>query len=483
MATLGPASRDPAMLRALLEAGVEIVRLNLSHGSHDEHRETVGRVRSVSAALDRHVPVLVDLMGPRYRLGPIPGEGQTLRQGELLVLAAEGGGGDLPFGQPEIIGHLDTGERVLIDGGRVELRVEERRADRAVARVVRGGVVTSRKGINLPETKVPFEITGRDRADVAFAVDVGADLVGASYVAGPDDLERLRAAVAAAGGSLPLVAKIERAAAIERVEGIVIAADAVMVARGDLGVEVPFEDVPVIQKRIIDAGRATGTPVIVATDMLGSMIERPRPTRAEVSDVANAVFEGADVLMLSGETAIGRYPIESVSAMERTIRSAEGYEQGARRGLSRSPASTDATEPDSTLPDAVAAAAARAAELLGVHMIVAFSQSGSTARLLARYRPAMPILAFTSDERIARVMQLLWGIQPAVIPPPEQHEEAVEIIDRELLRRGLARRGDVIVVLMGAPIQERPRTNLMRVHRVGGGTDDVLGTDGALRRR
>ncbi len=477
MATLGPASREQGILRALFEEGVEIVRLNLSHGSHAEHAEAVGRVRAVAEALERHVPILVDLMGPRYRLGPIPGEGQTLREGQRLVLASAGGG-DLPFGQPEIVGHLDAGERVLIDGGRVELLIAERRATDAVARVVRGGIVTSRKGVNLPETKLPFEITERDRADIAFAVASGADLVGASYVAEPGDLERLREVIAAAGGILPLVAKIERAAALERVEAIVEAADAVMVARGDLGVELPFEQVPVVQKRIVDAGRATGTPVIVATDMLASMIERPRPTRAEVSDVANAVFEGADVLMLSGETAIGRYPVESVRAMAGTIHAAEAYTESRRRDVLGPIAGGGGVagdvEPGSAgIPDAVAAAAARAAELLDVHEIVAFSQTGSTARLMARYRPAIPILAFTSDERVARVMQLIWGVEPVVIPAPEQHEEAVEIIDRELLRRGRARAGDVIVVLMGAPIHERPRTNLMRIHRVQGREGDT----------
>lgn len=470
MATLGPASREPEMVRALIDEGVEIVRFNLSHGSHAEHRELVGHVRAVAAALDRHVPIAFDLMGPRYRLGAIPGQGLTLQEGQRLVLA--GDGGDLPFGQPEVIGHLDAGERVLIDGGRIELRIEDRVARGAVAQVIRGGVATSHKGINLPETRLPFEITVRDRSDIAFAVEMGVDLIGASYVAEPDDLERLRAVITAAGGRLPLIAKIERAAAMEHIEAIVAAADAVMVARGDLGVEVPFEQVPVLQKRIIDAGRATGTPVIVATDMLASMVDRPRPTRAEVSDVANAVFEGADVLMLSGETAVGRYPLEAVRAMVRSIRSAEGY--GKRDLDMRVPTSgvigvwTGAEPGSADIPDAVAAAAARAAELLDVRLIAAFSQTGSTARLLSRYRPAMPILAFTSDERIARVMQLLWGVEPAVIARPVEHEQAIETIDRELLLRDRARVGEVVIILMGAPIQERQRTNLMRIHRMRG---------------
>lgn len=468
MATLGPASREPEMVRALLDEGVEIVRFNLSHGSHTEHRELVGRVRAIAASLDRHVPIAFDLMGPRYRLGAIPAQGLTLQEGQRLVLA--GDGGDLPFGQPEVIGHLDAGERVLIDGGRIELRVEQRLARGAVAQVIRGGIVTSHKGINLPETRLPFEITARDRADIAFAIEMDVDLIGASYVAEPDDLERLRAVIAAAGGTLPLIAKIERAAAMERIDAIVAAADAVMVARGDLGVEVPFEQVPVLQKRIIDAGRATGTPVIVATDMLASMVDRPRPTRAEVSDIANAVFEGADVLMLSGETAVGRYPLEAVRAMMRSIRAAEGYEESGperRVPTSRVTGVWTGAEPGSDIPDAVAAAAARAAELLDVRLIVAFSQTGSTARLLSRYRPAMPILAFASEERIARVMQLLWGVEPAVIAAPVEHEDAVETIDRQLLLRGRASAGDVVIILMGAPIQGRQRTNLMRIHRVG----------------
>lgn len=473
MATLGPASRELEVLRALLEAGVEIARLNLSHGSHKEHGQTVERVRQLSAELERHVPIVFDLTGPRYRLGLLPPEGLAVQEGQRVVLAGDGRA-DLPLGQPEVITHLDAGERVLIDGGRIELRIEERHRDTAVAQVLRGGLVTSHKGMNLPETKLPFEVTAKDRDDIAFAVAMGVDFVGASYVASPDDLARLREAIATAGGRLPLIAKIERAAAIEQIEAIVEAADAVMVARGDLGVEVPFDLVPVLQKRILAAGRATGTPVVIATDMLASMVEHRRPTRAEVSDVAHAVFDGADVLMLSGETAIGRHPVEAVRAMARTIRRAEGYELGADRqalGLSTGvldDASVEHGSPD--IPDAVAAAAARVAQLLDVRYIVAFTQSGSTARLMARYRPAIPIVAFASDERVARSLQLVWGVDPRVIALAEHHEDVVELIDRELLRRGRARPGDLIIVLMGAPIRERPRTNLIRIHRVDGGT-------------
>jgi pyruvate kinase len=347
----------------------------------------------------------------------------------------------------------------------VELVVEQRVADAAVARVVRGGTVTSHKGINLPDTELPFEITAKDRDDIRFAIAMDVDFLGVSYVAAPADLAAVRDEVARAGGSIPFIAKIERAAAANAIEPIVAAADAVMVARGDLGVEVPFERVPLIQKRILAAGRAAAVPVIVATDMLASMITNAQPTRAEVSDVANAVFDGADVLMLSGETAIGAYPRESVEAMVRTIVEAERPHETPADVARLVASSADATH-ETDGPDALAAAAARVAQLLDVSRIVVFTQSGDTARLVARYRPAVPIAAFTVGERVARQLQIVWGVSPGLVGTPASHEAAVELIDQELLREG-ERPGSLVVLLMGAPIEERPRTNLLRIHRIG----------------
>ncbi|MCH9646879.1 MAG: pyruvate kinase [Deltaproteobacteria bacterium] len=472
MATLGPASSDPQVIEQLIQAGVGIFRFNFSHGTHETHRNTIDAVRSATAKLGRHIPIVIDLMGPRYRLGQLPEGGFHLAEGQQVLLGEGTDEVDLPVDAPELMEHLQPGERVLIDNGLVELSILARKGRHVAARVVHGGPVSTRKGINLPDTNLPFQISLKDRQDIAFAVEVGADFIGASYVGHSDHLERLRGVIEAAGGRLPLIAKLERRAAVEQLDSIVDAADAVMVARGDLGVEVPLNQVPVLQKKIIAAGRRSGTPVIVATQMLESMMEQPRPTRAEVSDVANAVFDGADALMLSGETAAGRFPLEAVRTMRSTILEAEGYGRidaerqselsGARPGI------MDGFEMGSVdTPDAVSAAAAHAAKLLQVKQIVAFSQGGFTARLLARYRPPVPVLVFTTDPAVARRIQLLWGVYPILLDHnPEQHDEVVEIVDRELCAKGFAEPGEVTIILMGAPINERPRTNLMRVHRL-----------------
>ena len=481
MATLGPASRDEAVLRALIRAGVDLFRLNLSHGTQEQHRETLRRVRRLAGEEGCHLPVVLDLMGPRYRLGQIPDEPRLLAPNQEVVLGTEAPGVDLPV-DPEILEYLEPNERVLIDGGLIELRVESKEGNRMRARVINGGPVRTRKGINLPDSALPFEVSEKDRSDIAFAVAEGADYLAASYVGEGAHVEAVRKVAAASGGRIPIIAKIERATAIEHLEEITAAADGLMVARGDLGVEVPLYTVPVLQKRIVAACRLAGKPVIVATQMLESMIEQPRPTRAEATDVANAVFDGADALMLSGETAAGKYPVQVVETMAQIIREAEDYAREDSTPRSLQPLGhaharrTFALEAaDSTLdgeevlqvPDMVSAAAVYAAEQLAVSRIVAFSQSGFTARLVARYRPPSPIMAFTPDERVARQLQLVWGVRPFVA---EFHvgslEDIVQVVERQLLEAGLVRPGERIIILMGHPVRERPLTNLMRVHRI-----------------
>ncbi len=484
VATLGPASADERVVGRLIKGGVDVARLNLSHGDHDEHLETLARVRRVAQELGRHIPVIMDLMGPRHRLGRIEEGPRVLKRGERVSIGDPSQGADLPVDDPELVGHLRRGERVLIDNGLIELKIESKKGLRATARVVVGGPVSTRKGINIPDSSPPFTISEKDRADVGLAVEAGVDYLAASYVGRGDDVEALRALVAGLGGNLPVIAKLERGRAVNHIDEIVAAADAVMVARGDLGVEVPLHRVPVLQKRIVEAGRRLGKPVIVATQMLESMVQHPRPTRAESSDVANAVFDGADALMLSGETAAGRYPVEAVRTMARIIREAESYQRkgrmsGVRRGprprpaallpLTPGDAEIDAATSDSSfeIADAVAAAAVFTAQSLDVRRIVAFSQGGFTARMIARYRPVADILAFTTDQRIARRVQLLWGVRPLMIREEIQHhDEVVELVDRRLTSEKLVKPGEAIVVLMGDPIRERPLTNLMRVHRV-----------------
>ncbi|HYH45971.1 MAG TPA: pyruvate kinase [Thermoanaerobaculia bacterium] len=483
VATLGPASRGEEALQALIGAGVDLFRFNLSHGTHEEHGEALGRVRRLADEARRHIPVMFDLMGPRYRLGQLPGS-RHLAPGEVVRLGPPGDGVDLPVDDPEFLQHVEPGERVLIDSGLVELRVETKEGEHLTARVVNAGEVKTRKGLNLPDSSLPFDISEKDRADIAFAVREGADYLAASYVGEAAHIEAVRAVVREAGGRIPIVAKLERATAMEHLEAITAAADAVMVARGDLGVEVPLHTVPVLQKRIVTAGRTAGRPVIVATQMLESMIEQPRPTRAEATDVANAVFDGADAVMLSGETAVGRYPVEAVETMGRIILEAEAYmrEKQRDRGIVRPLAGVQARrafELDSAVaervgahvapdvPDVVSAAAAYAADELGVQCLVAFSQSGFTARLIARYRPTVPIYAFTWNPQVARQLQLVWGVRPVVVSGEIEHLDGlVQAVDRRLQEIGAAAPGDRIIIMMGHPYREHPLTNLMRVHQV-----------------
>ncbi|MCB9377223.1 MAG: pyruvate kinase [Holophagales bacterium] len=483
VATLGPASSDEAALAALLRAGADVLRFNLSHGDQASHRATLHRVRAVSAELGRHIPVLLDLMGPRFRLGRLDDGPRSLRRGETVRLGPSGNGIDLPVDDPEFLRHLKTGERVLIDNGLIELEVTSKRGGKVTARVLHGGAVSTRKGINLPDSRIPFAISEKDRSDIAFAVAEDADFLAASYVGRGRDLEAIRAEVARHGAPIPIVAKIERAVAVEHIEEIVETADAVMVARGDLGVEVPLHSVPVIQKRIVAAGRRAGKPVIVATQMLESMMGQPRPTRAESSDVANAVFDGADALMLSGETAAGRYPTEAVRTMARIVVEAESYRRGILeagghpRDLQQiasrlpPPPGGGAQDPELAgaieIADVIAAAAVSASDKLDDSTIVAFSQGGFTARRIARYRPLERTIVLTTDERVARRIQLIWGTRPVLLERDVQHrEDLAQIVERELLERRLVRPGACIVLLMGYPIREKPLTNLLRIHRV-----------------
>ncbi|MEM9552865.1 MAG: pyruvate kinase [Acidobacteriota bacterium] len=481
VATLGPASSDDSVIERLLDAGMNVARLNFSHGSHDTHRQMIATVRRLAEARGTFVPVIVDLMGPRFRLAQIDGEIQ-LDVGAEVTLGPDGA--DVPVEDADFLEHLQVGERILIDNGLVELEVTARRDNRVRAKVLHGGPVSTRKGINLPDTDLPFTISAKDRADIALAVAEKADYIAVSFVGGSEDLEAVREVVSEHGGLIPLIAKLERAAVVQRLGKTVRAADAVMVARGDLGVEVPPHEVPVIQKRIIATGRELGKPVIVATQMLESMMEQPRPTRAETSDVANAVFDGADALMLSGETAAGQFPVEAVRTMARVIQEAEAY----RRPESYQPRrarvdSVDYLEPGKSeqvylnerrdlhleIPEMISAAAVHVVNNLNVRQIVAFSQGGFTARMISRYRPETPITVFTLDLEVARRVQLVWGTQPVLMEyEVNHHDEVVDVVDRVLVERDLAQPGDTIIILMGDPIDQKPLTNLMRIHRVRG---------------
>lgn len=471
VATLGPSSSDPKTLSRILAAGVDVIRLNFSHGSAAEHRKTLRLVRQLTQEKGLFVPTLVDLMGPRYRLAEIVGGPRNLLRGARVTLGLDPTGVDLPMDSEELLRHVKRGERILIDNGLVELEVEDKRGKNLTARVLHGGPVSTRKGINLPDSTLPFTVSPKDRQDLKLALNEEADYVAVSYVGRARDLETVRQVMRELGGSVPLVAKLEQARALDHLDEIVESADALMVARGDLGVEVPLHRVPVLQKQIVDAARRAGKPVIVATQMLESMMLQPRPTRAESSDVANAVIDGADALMLSGETAAGRFPVKVVRTMNQIIREAERYQENkVSVGAGGPPPYSPDPRPRNRsleIPETVAAAAVYAAQQLNVRRIVAFSQGGFTARMVAKYRPSAPIIVFTTDPQVARQTQLVWGVRPLFLRRDVQHhDQVVKVVDERLLAARLARPGERIIVLMGDPIREKPLTNLLRVHRV-----------------
>ena len=402
----------------------------------------------------------------------------------MVRLGSPGDDVDLPIDDPYLLEHLRVGERVLIDNGLVELEVVEAAPGSLTARVLTGGTLSTRKGINLPDSDMPFEISTKDKADIRLAVELKVDFVAASYVGRAADVEAVRKEVQRAGGNLPVVAKLERRRAIANIAEISDAADAVMVARGDLGVEVQLHRVPVLQKKIVEAGRRSGTPVIVATQMLDSMMTHPRPTRAETSDVANAVFDGADALLLTGETAAGSYPVKAVQTMAKIIGEAEAYVSAKKTAetakslrletdlpplkiKSRGDQSDEPGRPESEVADAIARAAVVTVQHLGVRQIVAISQSGFTARLISRYRPDVPILAFTPDPSVARSVQMYWGVRPILITEQvESPEDVVAVVEQHLVESSLAKSGQILVILMAQPLHQGMLTNLMRIHRV-----------------
>ncbi len=473
VATIGPASSSARTLARLIRAGVNVVRLNQSHGVQEEHRRLIRRVREVSDEAGRPVGVMVDLMGPRHRLGRFEGA-RMLRTGDVASLGADADA-DLPLDR-DMVEYVEPGERILIDDGRVQLEVRSKRPGRIEAEVQVGGAVSSRKGVNLPDSRLPFRISGKDLGDIRMAVEEDADFLAASYVGTPADVAQVREASRAAGRALPVIAKLERRRALEHLDEIVLEADAVMVARGDLGVEIPLHEVPVVQKRIIESGWRHVRPVIVATQMLESMVEHPRPTRAESSDVANAVFDGADAVMLSGESAAGRYPLEAVQTMHRIIAESERYNLSRHASqpvgfhtMEVGPYDIEPPHRPGTLeiPETVSAAAILSARHLTAQGIVVLSQGGFTARQVACRRPSTPVFAFTREARSMRELQLTWGVHSVRMEQEvHHHDEVVAMVDRQLLAGNLALPGDVIVLLMGDPIQDRPPTNLMRIHRV-----------------
>ena len=463
LATLGPASSEPAMIRKLIEAGADAFRINMSHGTQGDKARLVDAIRALEREFRRPSTILFDLQGPKLRVGRFKGGKATLAPGDVFTFDRDGAAGssarvELPH--PELFEVAEPGTKILIDDGKVRLKVTEAGADRIVAEVLVGGTVSDHKGVNVPDVVVPIPaLTDKDRSDLAFALKQKADWIALSFVQRPEDLEEARELI---GGEAALMAKIEKPAAIDRLDEIIALADAVMVARGDLGVELPPERVPPLQNRIIAAARQSGKPVVVATQMLESMIHAPTPTRAEVSDVATAIYDGADAVMLSAESAAGEYPVEAVAMMDRIATSAENDATYTDR------IHFTVTSIEPTTADALAGAARQIAGTVSARAMLCYTSSGSTARRIARERPPVPLVAMSASLHTARRMGLYWGVHAVHTRDVSSFEEMVEKAKRMALRHRVASGGDRVVIMAGIPFGTTGTTNVLHVARLVG---------------
>ncbi|HKT84923.1 MAG TPA: pyruvate kinase [Novosphingobium sp.] len=468
LATLGPASRDRETIARLLRAGADAFRVNMSHGDHETHRETIANIRAVEKDLMRPVTVLCDLQGPKLRVGTFEGGKAFIRHGAHFTLdrdPAPGNENRVCLPHPELFGLLEKGQRLLIDDGKLRLLVIRAESDAILCTAEVGGQISDRKGVNIPDAIVPVPaLTDKDRRDLAFAIKEGADWIGLSFVQRPEDVAEARRLMAGHGA---LMAKIEKPAAVASLDEIIELSDGIMVARGDLGVELLPEEVPPIQKHIIEKTRIFGKPVVVATQMLESMITSPSPTRAEVSDVANAVYDGADAVMLSAETAAGQWPVEAVTIMDRIATKVEADSTYRERiHIAHTP-------PDATTADALSASCATIADTLPIEGIVIFTGSGSSARRVARERPAAPMLVLTPSPRTARRLALLWGAHAVSTKDIGSFEEMIAKGKRMALRHGFGGAGSRLVALAGVPFGVPGSTNLLHVVTLTGNELDT----------
>jgi pyruvate kinase len=461
IATLGPASSSPDVLTRLFQAGADVFRLNFSHGTHEDHAARFAQIRALEEQFDRPIGILADVQGPKLRVGRFGGGRVHLQTGQPFQLDLNPTPGDarrVNLPHPEIIEAASIGATLLLDDGKLRLRVQRKRGDALETEVVVGGPLSDRKGVNVPDVVLPIPaLTAKDRDDLQFAVEHGANYIGLSFVQRAEDVIEAKQLV---GGRAWIMVKLEKPQALDNLHEIMSVTDAVMVARGDLGVELPPEEVPLAQKRIVRLARQSGKPVVVATQMLESMITAPAPTRAEASDVATAVFDGADAVMLSAETAAGQYPYEAVNMMDRIVARVE--QDATWRAIidsSREP-------PESSAADAIAAAARQVGHTIGAKAIVAFTASGSTALRTARERPEQPVIGLTPNQDTARRLAVVWGVHAVVTPDVHSMTEAVNRASRTALTEGFAAHGEEVVVTAGIPFGHPGSTNALRVATV-----------------
>jgi pyruvate kinase len=463
--TIGPASSSPRIIERLMHAGMDVARLNFSHGTHADHARSITALRAAAIEHEKPIAIIADLQGPKIRTGPLAGDAPvTLRAGQRFVITTARVPGDsncvsttfrpLPH-------EVHRGDRILLSDGLIELRVQQVRGQEVICEVVNGGLLGQHKGINLPgiQLRVPA-LTPKDREDLVFALKHDANYVAVSFVRHPEDVVLAKNLIRRAGKDTPVIAKLEKPEAIENLDAILRVADGVMVARGDLGVEMNPERVPVVQKMIVARAREARRPVITATQMLESMTANPRPTRAEASDVANAIFDGSDAVMLSAETASGKYPVEAVAMMARIIEEAEAsITEFPRPGM----------QEKLKVAETVAELVCHASRELHMKLIAVFTHSGFTARLVSRYRPLVPIVAFSPEAETRRRMALIWGVMARAIVDVHKVDGLAEIAEQRLLEERLVRKGDVIGIVAGTPMGVRGTTNFMKFHVIGGG--------------
>ena len=473
--TLGPATSSPERIQELVEAGMDVARLNMSHGTHADHERSYRLVREAADATGHGVGILADLQGPKIRLDTFADGPVVLRNGDRFTITTRDVPGDQSVcgttydGLP---GDVGPGDPILVDDGKVRLTVVEVNGQDVVTEVTTGGRVSDHKGLNLPGVPVSVPaLSEKDIEDLRFALHLSVDFVALSFVRSADDVESVRQVMREEGVLVPVIAKIEKPQAIDNLDEIIHAFDAFMVARGDLGVECPLEEVPFLQKDVINKARLNAKPVIVATQMLESMITSPAPTRAEASDVANAVLDGADAVMLSGETSVGEYPIETVATMERIVGATERHGLPHMTALDWSPR---------TRGGVITKAALEVAERVEAKFLVAFTQSGDSARRLARYRGKVPILAFTPEAKVRSQLSMTWGVETFKTAAVEHTDEMVRQVDEALLQIGRVQEGDLVVIIAGSPPGIPGSTNALRIHRMGDAINEVAP---AYRRR
>ncbi len=459
--TLGPASSSAERIRQLIDAGMDVARLNLSHGERAEHAAVYSRVRAASDASGHAVAILVDLQGPKIRLGRFEGGSAQIRAGDPFTITTQKRPGDstgCSTSYGALARDVKPGDTLLIDDGNVRLVADSTDGIEVVCTVIEGGRVSDHKGLNLPGVRVSApSMTEKDREDLRFALSLRVDLIAMSFVRSPDDIRDAHAIMDEVGARLPVIAKIEKPEAVENLAAIIHAFDGLMVARGDLGVEIPLEEVPLVQKLAVRLARDRARPVIVATQMLESMITHSRPTRAEASDVANAILDGADAVMLSGETSVGEFPIETVLTMARIMSTVEAHGVFELAPVAHK---SDSRQ------DAIAAAAVKIAEDTHARALVAFTESGASARRVASHRSTIPLLAFTSEPAVRSQLALQWGIETFVVPRVSHTDDMVEQVNRSMLELGRGAPGDLVVMVAGSPPGAVGSTNMVRVHRL-----------------